>query len=210
MKALNDYFPEIYCINLDRRPDRWKECQQEFKLHDLNVKRLSAIDSKLLTSSSLLSAAELATLRSHKMVLKLAKSKNYHTIFILEDDVEFHQNLTELFNSYIKEVPDDWDVLFFGANHSGNNIWMEEPLIPLSQHVYKVNKSYSLHSYVVKNTVYDSLIEVLSAENGPCDVLISDIQRHLNCYVFRPPLAWQRPSYSDIQEKFTNYEFLKN
>ena len=29
--TLNDYFDKIYCINLDRRTDRWKETRVEFK-----------------------------------------------------------------------------------------------------------------------------------------------------------------------------------
>ena len=28
---MKKYFDKIYCINLDSRPDRWKECLEEFK-----------------------------------------------------------------------------------------------------------------------------------------------------------------------------------
>ena len=33
-KLLQDNFERIYCINLDERPDRWAECQEEFKKYN--------------------------------------------------------------------------------------------------------------------------------------------------------------------------------
>ena len=44
MKTLNDFFEKIYCINLNRRMDRYKECVEEFKKINANVERFSAID----------------------------------------------------------------------------------------------------------------------------------------------------------------------
>jgi hypothetical protein len=30
MNALNNFFKKIYCINLDRRPDRWEHASEQF------------------------------------------------------------------------------------------------------------------------------------------------------------------------------------
>jgi GR25 family glycosyltransferase involved in LPS biosynthesis len=209
MTSVNNYFLEIYCINLDRRTDRWEECKIEFAKHNLNVKRYPAFDGKNLPVIDGLTPGNVGAIYSHRAVIEHAKNNKFDNILILEDDVEFHQNLNQLFDLYIKELPEDWDILFFGANHSENNIWMRDPLIKISDHISKIIRSYANHCYVVKETAYDLLINSLSKENQPNDVLVSDVQKELNCYLFRPPLAWQRPSYSDLLEKFTDYSFLK-
>ena len=41
---LNNYFDKIICINLDRRPDRWREAQEQFKKAGITVERFSAVD----------------------------------------------------------------------------------------------------------------------------------------------------------------------
>jgi glycosyl transferase family 25 len=211
MKLLNNYFNEIYCINLERRIDRWEECVEEFNKYDLNVKRYNAFDGKSLPRVKGLTPGNVGAIYSHRGLLQYAKNSEFENILILEDDVEFHKDLNSLFFDYIIEVPKDWDIIFFGANHSLNNQYMTEPLFKIKKHVYRIIKSYANHCYAVKNTAYDKLIESLSKnENKPNDVLVSEVQCELNCYVFRPHLAWQRPSYSDLQEKFESYDFLKN
>lgn len=209
MKFLHEYFPQIYCINLDYRTDRWSECQEEFAKHNLIVKRFSAFDGKNLEKIEGLSPGKVGAIYSHREVIKFAKDNQFENILILEDDVEFDDNLNKMFFEFINEIPKNWDMIFFGANHSKNNIWMKEPLIEVSNHVYKIIRSYANHCYVVRHAAYDRLIEVLSKKDKPSDVLISDIQGELNCYLFRPHLAWQRASYSDIEEEFVDYTFLK-
>ncbi|MFZ9376809.1 MAG: glycosyltransferase family 25 protein, partial [Candidatus Fonsibacter ubiquis] len=48
MRVLNDYFEKIYCINLDKRPDRWESAKKEFLKHNINVERYSAVDGKFV------------------------------------------------------------------------------------------------------------------------------------------------------------------
>ena len=42
--TINDYFQKAVCINLDRRPDRLQESQQQWDKHNLKVERVSATD----------------------------------------------------------------------------------------------------------------------------------------------------------------------
>lgn len=207
---MNDYFDKIYCINLDRRYDRWLDCISEFNKINLLVDRFSAFDGFALPIMSDVSPGALGAIYSHKAIISNAKKEKFNKILIMEDDVEFHENVLELFDEIQHEIPDDWDLLFFGGNHSLNNIWMTEPTIKVSDHIYRVTKCYAVHCYGVKATAYDKMINVLGKNNNPCDVLISELQRELNCYVIRPHLAWQRASYSDIEQIYTDYTFLKN
>lgn len=217
MTKLNNYFQKIYCVNLDRRPDRWEECLEQFYIHNLEVSRFSAVDAKNIPEivkrvdkiPGLVYGA-VGCGRSHRLIIESAKNDNLDNILILEDDVQFHDDLNIMFSEFIQEVPDDWDILFLGGNHSLNNIWQREPVTKISEHVYKLVFCYATHAYAVRKKAYDKIIECLLPENDRGDVLFSHAQVQLNTYILRPHLAWQRPSYSDVEENFENYEFLKN
>ena len=75
-----DYFDEIYCINLDRRPQRWEMAQKEFdKLGILDkVKRFSAIDDL---------GGKRGCFESHMKIIHMAKENKLDNVFIFEDDV---------------------------------------------------------------------------------------------------------------------------
>ena len=41
----NEYFDDIFCINLDRRPDRWNLINERFKREKMQVTRWTATDA---------------------------------------------------------------------------------------------------------------------------------------------------------------------
>lgn len=210
MKTLNDYFDKIVCINLDRRTDRWKKCQTQFKEFNLKVERFSAIDGKELTQKTRLKSGELGALLSHLKIIESAKKDNLKNILILEDDVEFNKNINELFFQYKSQIP-TWDFLYFGGNHAMNNHYMHPSKCPIkiSNNIYKIREAYAIHCYAVSSNLYDELLNLYNKMERPIDVLYSEIQPRVNSYIIIPPLAWQRPDYSDIMEQDVDYSFLK-
>jgi GR25 family glycosyltransferase involved in LPS biosynthesis len=198
MNTLNDYFQEIHCINLDRREDRWQECKEEFNKHNLIVERFSAFDGKDLPIQSNLNSGQMGAIYSHRGIIEKAKERNLDNILILEDDVKFDETLNQKFSFISHNIPDDWDVILFGGNHIANNPWSKGELTFVADNVFRVTYSLALHCYAVKNTVYDKAIETLSKMNNTNDALFAEIQKDINCYIIRPHLAWQRPSYSDL------------
>lgn len=210
MKTLNDYFQEIHCINLDRRVDRWEECQEEFKKYDLMVERYSAFDGRKIPLLPGLNAGQTGAVYSHRGIVEYAKNKSLDNILILEDDVQFDKEINSKFFEIIDRVPDDWDMLLFGGNHSGNNPWSHGKLKKVSNNVFKVSHSLALHCYAVKNTIYDKYIESLNKTGKTNDALVADIQQDINCYIIRPHLAWQRPSFSDLRQMYVDMPFLYN
>lgn len=208
MKSLNDYFKQIYCINLERRSDRWEECLEEFKKYDLKVNRYKAFDGNKLSKIQGLNSGQVGTLYSHLGVVEYAKQNKFENILILEDDIQFDKNINQKFFEIVSEIPEDWDMILFGGNHSENNPWAPGKLFKITEHIYKVTHSLALHCYAVNNTIYDKVIDIFSEKSKPADVLISDIQRDINCYIIRPHLAWQRPSFSDLRQMFVDMPFL--
>jgi GR25 family glycosyltransferase involved in LPS biosynthesis len=210
MKSINVYFDKVYCINLTKRLDRLTSATQEFQKNNIIFERYPAIDGNQLQPNNYMKLGEFGCLLSHVSVLRNAKENEYEKILITEDDIEFSENFTDRFFEYIKDLPDDWDMFYLGANHALCNKYETNPPIHISNNIYKVNHAYAAHAYAVNmkcyNLVYKNLIEF----KHPVDVVYSKIQSKLNVYLFRPHLAWQKPGYSDIMNSDVNYNFLKN
>ena len=45
---MSDFFDKIYCINLDRRPDRWERVSKQFNELSLDVERFPAYNGNSL------------------------------------------------------------------------------------------------------------------------------------------------------------------
>lgn len=195
---------KIYCINLDRRVDRWNECLEIFSKHNMNVERFSGIDGnpgyeKLNGATD----GDIGCTLSHYELVKKLKSEGIKEALILEDDVEFSEDFDPDFLEFIVGyAPKDWDMIYFGGNH------VKEPT-PVNTIYSKVNHTYTTHAYIIRDTVYDKVIELHGQGQKQVDVYYSEIQKEYNCYITNKVWAWQRGSYSDIQNQYVNYEFLK-
>lgn len=213
--SINEFFSKLYCINLDRRQDRWENCVKIFEESNLNVERFTAFDC-LNLKLPVPFRGQLANSISMYQIYKEAKNLNLKNILIMEDDVCFETNIQEKFFDVINQIPTNWDILYFGANNSGG-------LHQISENIFKVSMSFTTHMYAVNNSIYDALIEHFgiiienykNQETQPAhcvgsDFLLGHFQRNNNCYVIRPHLAFQRPDFSDIEMHNVNYDpFLK-
>lgn len=214
---LNDYFDKIYCINLDKRADRWEECQKIFLKHNLKVERFSATDgSKENHGLGYPYDNELAGAISHTKVIEQAKNLKLKNVLILEDDVDFLDNLETLFSEYINLVPHNWDGLLFGGNHVGGGFMV-------NKNIMKVHRSYALHCYALNSNSFEYVINYMNNKiqntikkgresikvSVAADFFMADLQLTSNWYCFKPHLAWQRTGFSDIQNAVMNYDFLK-
>ena len=211
MSILSNYFDKIYCINLDRRKDRWGKVSKTFdELGFDDVERYSAIDGKTLDLSQLeykksLLVGELGILETHRKLIKESKENNLNTILIMEDDVTFNNNITKL-DEFMSAVPNDWDMLFFGGNH----VYGKQPT-KINDKILKLNYTVALHCVAVKNTLFDHLLEITKRRNKQIDQSYADLQKVFNAYSFTPNMASQYTDYSDIQNRITNYSaFFKN
>jgi len=200
---MNEYFEKIYCINLDKRLDRWNEAQEQFNKHNLKVERFPAILGNPENISTKIIPGHVGCVLSHYNIVKKADESGINQILILEDDVVFCEDLQEKFEQFIKQVPEDWDMLYFGGNHNG------EPLEKVTENVYKIHKTYTTHAYAIRKPVYKVVLKMFPKLQFEVDVMYSILQNSFNCYVFRPHLAWQQDGYSDILNKNVNYDFLK-
>ncbi len=231
-KKLNDSFPNVRLINLDRAPNRIEGLNKHLTMigeQDFKYTRLSATDAKKLLdkecrkmsdSCSAIKngkpdyAGRYACFQSHLRALKEAKEKNLPTILILEDDVRFSPN--HLSGAYLqktlKELPENWDMLFLGHYDYEPNKAKN-----YSDHLVRPGCPYDLHAYVVNARMYDRLINSLEAElkkeNGQMraiDVVIGeDIAPNNEVFACKANVAFQDEGQSSITNQFIAGNYKK-
>lgn len=222
MKTLNDYFSKLYVINLDKRPDRYQQCQLEFKKIDATVERISGIDGKTVTNLNGLNMRQKACYgltATHLKILENAISNKYKNILIFEDDVTFIENFNEKFNEKIPFLPDDWDLLYLGGNHilyvkgfkliTGDKNFQitKENYKTLNYELCKTPCTWCAHAVAINSKFYNKVIDRIKLNPVDCiDVALYHLQQEgCNTYTFLPSLATQRASFSDIEGNRVDY-----
>lgn len=200
---LHKYFDMIFCINLPKRVDRRVQSEAEFEKHGIiNIEWFDAIDGdELNIISPTLLQGEIGALYSHIGCIKIAKRLGLESILIFEDDVIFDEDIEYLFPKVYKELPYDWDLFYLGSTDIYG-----QPVQKVSRFINKLNWSVALHAYAVKNTMFDKIIETSKPHYKQIDGIIADMQNYCNAYGCNPKLAFQRPSFSDIQNRFVDYK----
>jgi glycosyl transferase family 25 len=200
---LNNYFEKIYCINLEKRKDRWNEVSKEFQKINCNVEKFVAIDGEKLEASAYIYRGELGCYMSHMVILKDMINNNYSKILVFEDDVVFNDDFNAKFDYYYNQLPNDWDIVYMSGNHTTS-------LEKITDNIYKTNGTLAMHSYFISLEGAKKLYNLLVAKNmtDPIDVIGIEYQKNNNCYTFRPHLTYQKEGFSDIQKKVVNYDHL--
>lgn len=221
MNTLNDYFTKIYCINLDKRPDKYNLCLSEFKKLNIEVERISAIDGNSIYKLGLCTTAgAYGLLLTNIRILENAILNNYSNILILEDDVLFINNFYEIFNERINSLPDDWDLFYLGGNNmfeigkfnlvTGDKDFVvkKENYKTLNHELCKTTWTQTTHAVAINSKFYPVLLNFIKSVNCtlPIDRICCMLQQNgYNAYTFLPSLALQRPSFSDIENGFLDY-----
>lgn len=193
--ALTEFFPHRVCINLDRRPERWERMQARFAAAEVGaVERFPAVDggNGRMPGSWPYSSGAYGCLQSHLAVVREARALGHENILIIEDDVVFADGFHEQFQERVRNLPADWDMLYFGCLHY-------EPPEPAAPGFGRLRLSFSTFMYAVRRTVYDAFIFLNQRERYPIDRNNLFLQKRFRCYCFMPHLAWVDDSYSDAQ-----------
>lgn len=174
-------FDKIFCINLDAREDRWIESKSEFDRVGWEVERFSALPT---INQSMFGCL--------KMCLK------YESSLICEDDVVF-KDLRHL-DLALAKLPKDWDLVSLGAT----------VLAPhkkrVSKHLYEYENGWAtqavgysrkmvrwvLDNFDTSGVIYDEWLRVNALPTR-------------KCFIVKPMVAYQRPGFSDIRNRFTDY-----
>ena len=205
---------EIYCINLDRRTDRWQASKKLLK--DFKVQRVSAIDGKKLknidtniiakkwdttenakwdvnTKPGLikrLTPGEIGCALSHYNIWK--KQEPYS--IVLEDDIKLNKNFTKAkFEKCVKYVTDhpQVDILYLG----GIDVSKKQA----QGHIDKAQFIFCTYAYIITKKGMQRLLDALPIK-GPVDLFMSSTLKEK--YRMNPFIIDQRDGWdinSDIK-----------
>lgn len=182
----------FYCINLDRRKDRWEQVQQQFKSVNLEAERIPAVDGGTLDGDYLpfKNQNEKACLLSHINVVKDAQLKGYNKIAIFEDDVVFSKK----FNLEILKKLNNWKLIYLGASQvSWNNITIKNGY-------YHPNNTLGTWAMLIDHSIYERMLNAYEKFECSADLtLAKEFNNDPNCYVIFPNLCMTDVSSSDIR-----------
>jgi GR25 family glycosyltransferase involved in LPS biosynthesis len=201
---LFDKFDMTFLINLKKREDRLNEFISQVNHYDLgNFEVFEAVDGSLIENNhNTLNNGEVGIIHSTINILKKSIEKNYKTILIIEDDCRFNDNIY-IVDDYIKLLPDDWDFVYFGANHNTHS--GASNVNRVNEKVIRVYNTYAAHCVLIHKKMFKVLIEELSKFNYQSDVVYQKLQHNYNFYSFSPLIATQSPGFSNIQNKDVDY-----
>ena len=148
---------------------------------------------------------EIGLLLTSIKIFEDAIEKGYENILLVEDDCLLNDNFFKL-DEYFNFLPDDWVMLYFGANHNTHGGW-EEPK-KINDRVLKLSHSYSAHMIGFKKIIFDEILTNLKSFVDQNDVVYSKLQKKYTSYCFTPIIATQLVGFSDIQNKEVDYNWL--
>lgn len=184
--------------------------KQASENYDLAIAELVALKKQDNATAEEIEAAE-------QQVVK------YSSVLILEDDNEFgmilpedvtvagwntqvyadtltHEGVGKIFYQGMRDLPEDWDMLYFMAQS------YRPPLPTASPHLKKLREASCLNAYAVSAKMYRKLLARLGKiEHGtgpilPIDEEIAILHKTTGSYVFAPALAVQDGRGSSIND----------
>tara|TARA_R100000315_G_C5227664_1_gene138678 strand:+ start:199 stop:870 length:672 start_codon:yes stop_codon:yes gene_type:complete len=220
---INDFFQEAYCINLDRRKDRWEFSCVQFEKNNIEVKRFPAVDGlklqkeipespsklddvyiKFIEKWSPMTWGAVALNLTRRILLQKAKEKKIESIIIFEDDVLFVDNFESKFFNLSYKVPEDWDMLYLGG-------WNQKGLgDKVCDGLYRCKWTLCAHAVGIHSRMYDKILKAKD-NNIFCmkgDAFLADMHSKCNAYVFSPLLATQCEGYSDIEYENRTQDYI--
>jgi GR25 family glycosyltransferase involved in LPS biosynthesis len=159
---------KIFVINLDRDWKRMKELDMEMKENNLEYERFSAIKGSELTDESPIIKKYFASnlkkynnnqkgcTLSHISIWNKIKESNHELTIVMEDDVIIPKNLFQKLDIYLKQLPEDWDILFLGGNRIIGHKYSEHLVSP------DISKrgNYGTFAYLIRNKNIDNILGI--------------------------------------------------
>jgi len=190
-----EYFDRIFCINLPNRTDRRTLAQAEFDVMGVRPEWASAIqcdDGRLGLQHTLLGI--------------FTRNRDARNILIFEDDVQFINDPIRTLQLVLEDLP-KFDLLYFGGNVMGGRV-------QVTPNLNRITRTLAAHAICYNRSVFDRYIDHLdrivtqdciSCHADISDVFLTTIQDDGHSFMVNPIIATQRPGYSDLENKYTDY-----
>jgi GR25 family glycosyltransferase involved in LPS biosynthesis len=182
--SLNKYFDRIVVINVQRRTDRLQEFNEQAKKIGFGFEIHYAIDGKEVGIDPIVAGR-----LSHIEVLKTIKDGE--KVLICEDDALFREDFNEALDSYMADLPEDWDIFYLGA--------LKNEVKPVNKNWVRQVVSTGTQAYCVNPAKVDLFIQIAQEFEKWIDVAYRLWADRTNAYIAQPNLVIQSEGYSDLR-----------
>ena len=213
---INKYIDKVIYVNLESRKDRREEIETELNNYNIDYERFNAIATP--------DFGIIGCTQSHLEIFKMAKEKGYKNILIFEDDFMFvvskeklEEQIDLLFNyknssNVMSSNTCQFDICMLSYNLIKSETCNDYPFLK------KVLEVQTTAGYIINESMYDKLIDLYTWTIP----LLTNTKRHWiyaldqiwklvqpisKWYCFDLRLGKQRPSYSDLGNKWIEPEF---
>ena len=205
---INDIFEDKFCLNLDKRSDRWTKVVNEFNSVGFKVNRVAAVDGLLLKDKNPELAKhfnpeelgiwpKIGLMKSWENLIDAAIDSNLKNITVFEDDLKFCENFKERYDTLLNNLPEKWDIIFFANNRvapTGYSPPQNDSTFLDAKHSIVMG----LHFVSVNASVLPRFKKYL--KNGINIMRILNDSYGFTRYYSRSSLAQQIAGYSDIRQ----------
>ncbi len=183
---------KTYIINLPHRKDRLKELRLNAILTLPSESEVfpASDGSQFTFERSKRMRGHMGCWDSHRRVMEKIKGEKNEMTLVIEDDCDFNDNI-QIFSKYLKELPEDWDLLYLGGIN-------QDAPEQYSKHLDLAKNILQTHAYIIKDKFIPTLLETLTNHRWKVDIVFSEAIKRGKCFICNPPIAVQRDSYSDI------------
>ena len=166
------------------------------------VKRFSAIRDE---------DGRVGIIKSNLAIVKMAKEKKLKNVLVFEDDFEFIvDDPQKVLQDTINQIGNNKCYLFYlGAN-------THQKLLKIKPNLILLRNAFAVHSMAYSNLMYDIFIrkydgiKTIKNFNDILDVyLAQNVQEKYICLMTNPMMTTQMNSYSDIEKRVVNYDFIE-
>jgi glycosyl transferase, family 25 len=211
------FFKQIYVINLIERPDRKQEITNQLLSIGLDIDKLSNIHflqaSIPESSDEFESNGAKGCFLSHLTVLKMAKETHLERVLVLEDDVNFANNLNNIIGDVLQKLSSiEWDI-FYGDCKDHAELFANKNQLVKAEPSQTITRA---HFIAFQGNTISHLIAFLESiltkkagdpTGGPMHVdgafsFYRNLHPECKTYVSNVSLGYQRSSKSNITPSF--------
>ena len=202
--TFDQLFRNTYVLSLPHRLDRREHIKGEFKNSGFSFEFFDAVNGHELTDAGPLLPGEHGIKESHIQILKTAIDRKFDSIFVFEDDAVLLPGFRQTLDSNLPILP-DCDLLYLGGVHRA-------PLSRLNPQgeIYKTTDTYTTHAMWIKSTLFQVTQDVfVNHPDQQLDNCYALMQKEYEACVLFPSIVTQKNDYSDIQNQFVNYSWIR-
>jgi GR25 family glycosyltransferase involved in LPS biosynthesis len=187
---MQNFFDQIYVLNLDKRPDRWANAQTQLEQ--------AGITKAIRFPGIARNPGWAGCFESHLAILQRALDTNARNVLVLEDDATLYGDWPSIWQVGKGQIKSDWDMLYLGYNLNPDAN-LPPPFV--GSHLLRLNDALTTHAYAVNGKYLNDLINYVKSQVGqnlPIDIVYASQFSRIIAYGVYPMLFYQASGVSDI------------